>query len=254
MQDEACWLRLHARCQLAVHVVHEGLRHEDGVQASREAHDVPRLQQHLRHPRVSCLRSRSCQSEVDADGSDEVFGDGGQSLAAGEAEVIKVEVRAREDDGHVGLVGVVGPVFQVNVEELVVNGLEEHLCGEPHGQGAAADGGEDAVERRCVASELLHEGLLLQLFYVLVGEGRRCSCECSYCADALGDDDVSRTHEAVVAREQRLQVAEELYGCEYDGHAAEVGEHEARQLPRIDVAPQQFVDQMVHVAGFIFWK
>ena len=64
----------------------------------------------------------------------DALGDGGQSLTAGEAEVIEVEIGARQDDRYEMAVGIVLPLLGADIEEIVGHRLEEHIGRELHGQ------------------------------------------------------------------------------------------------------------------------
>jgi hypothetical protein len=62
----------------------------------------------------------------------------------------------------------------------------------------------------------------------------------------LSHHHLSRFHETVATREHRDDIGRKLDGSQDDGHTAEVGEHEARQLSCIDMSAEKPVEYSVH--------
>lgn len=99
------------------------------------------------HPSRQVLATgRAAQDKADLHHGHQTFGEGRQSLTAGKAEVVEVQVVTGQYDRYFLVSLFPMPAGDVDIHKGIWDRLEEHLRGELHPQFLTAQGGDDTEE------------------------------------------------------------------------------------------------------------
>ena len=218
----------------------EAVRHEDGVETVGEADDAGAVVMVLRLGNVAAAQTEGLEL-------DEGFVELGRTAAGGETEIIHRQVGAREDDRHVegripdhGLVAGVDvglPGVQVEVEERIRDGLDEH--GRRHGNAEVGEVGVD-LER---AGPEHADGIGAREGFQVVDLLLRKVVRSAQLDLAVGNDDILVGDDAVGVLEEGIDVAEGSRSEEDDHDAHDVRQHETDELDRVGLGQKEFVNE-----------